>query len=243
MSRSSANFENEIENMMQSYYGYIGSAHIENMLAAIESEKESIRNIKISHELETWFEHYFKTLRKKENRRNFLAGSKRFAKSAVIFLVVIIMSLSVLTVTVEAFRTKLFNLFIETTDTHTTVRVEESSSADTEGEAWNNSYWPMYVPADFVLNSKEILNDTKLLIYNSDDAAITFAQGPNGTEFQLDTEMAKVSDVMINTSVGILAEKEDVNILFWSNEDASFYIISSIEPEEMIKFAKQVEKK
>jgi hypothetical protein len=41
---------------------------------------------------------------------------------------------------------------------------------------------------------------------------------------------------------GVALIKEDFTILFWNNEELSFYILSDIELEEMIKMAGSIEK-
>lgn len=242
MSQSSTRKSDELDGLMTSYYSYIGSTYVDNIIEEIESNKDAINKIILSEDINSWFKRYSKELRRKDYRNRFIVKSKRLAVSAAIFLVFVLISLSILTVSVEAFRTKFFNLFIETNETHTNVKVDERDESEIEGELWNDSYWPSYLPDGFEMNSKKIFNKTKFILYTNGDRLVTFAQGPNGTEFQLDTEKAQISEVIINNNKGILAEKGTINILFWSNDQASFYITSSVQSEELIKIANEIEK-
>jgi hypothetical protein len=47
---------------------------------------------------------------------------------------------------------------------------------------------------------------------------------------------------LINGNEGILVIKEDISILYWSNQEKAFYIQGSIHKTTIIKIAESVEK-
>jgi len=141
-----------------------------------------------------------------------------------------------------------FNLFMETNEKFTNVKIDEELDVakhyvENNIILWDGYYQLSYIPDGFKIESSDRLIDTRIIQYASDKNFITFAQAPNGTEFQLDTEGSNVSEILINNRKGIISKKEDKTILFWSNEDSSFYIISGIKSEEIIKIAEKIIKK
>ena len=229
---------------MVSYYAYVGASLVENELDALDNQRQEIDQIDISDNLESRMKECFEEFAKESRKRYLIERSRRFAISAAIFLVILIASLAVLTVSVEAFRMKFFNLFIEKTETHTTVKVEEEIDVILDEELWQNTYWLTHLPDGYQFSSKEIFNETKLQLYTSlDDRLITFAQGEIGAVFQLDTESANMEEVDINGHKGMVSEKSSMSILFWSNEESSFYLTGDLEVKMLIEMAEKIEKK
>ena len=46
---------NSKEKLMESYFSYIGSSHIENVINELEEKKEEINKIQVSKKLDNWF--------------------------------------------------------------------------------------------------------------------------------------------------------------------------------------------
>ena len=49
--------------------------------------------------------------------------------------------------------------------------------------------------------------------------------------------------MVINNRKAVLTEKEERNILFWNNEEFSFYLVSRLEAEKLQIIAESLEKK
>jgi len=58
----------EIDKMMESYYSYIGSSHIDNISNDLIEKKGEIEKVKITENLDSWFDAYIKSENKKEVR-------------------------------------------------------------------------------------------------------------------------------------------------------------------------------
>ena len=78
---------------------------------------------------------------------------------------------------------------------------------------------------------------------NNRDEEILFNQSPSGTNFQLDSENAEVKEININGNEAVILNKEGRTTLFWNNEEYSFYLISTIGEEELIKMSKSLVKR
>ena len=105
-------------------------------------------------------------------------------------------------------------------------------------------YQSEYIPNGFELGSIKDLGDTKIIIYiNEDNEEIVFNQSPNGTNFKIDSEDAIVNTIDINGKEAILLSKEGMNTLFWYDEEYSFYLLSTVNHDELILMAESIIKK
>ena len=87
-----------------------------------------------------------------------------------------------------------------------------------------------------------ILDDIRILKFKNESSEIIFGQGPNASDFHLDTEDAKTSEVLVNNDKSILAEKTKNKILFCHNSDSSFYLIANIDVNELLKIANNIKR-
>ncbi|MGO1470474.1 MAG: DUF4367 domain-containing protein, partial [Tissierella sp.] len=167
------------------------------------------------------------------------------SKVAIIFLILFI-SIATLTVTVDAFRVKLFNTIIKNTEKYLDIEVNEEPKSEINKIEQNidEFYELEYIPGGFELDYVEDLGDTKIVNYiNNKNEEILFNQSPNGTNFQLDSEDAAIREIDIIGNEGIILKKEDRTTLFWNNEEYSFYLLSTINEKELISMAKSLIKK
>ncbi|WP_113676027.1 DUF4367 domain-containing protein [Vallitalea guaymasensis] len=227
--------------IFESYYGYIGSCHIKNIIADQDNEGEEINEVEFPKNIDEWFVKFHRKYRRKErvkklNRRFKKAG----CKVAVLLLLVISMG-TVLSCTVEAFRIKILNFFIEDNKEYTSVQVKEDE--ESIPDSWSNYYYPEYLPQDFRLDKSEIMNDKKILRFIDGDKFILITQSPNGTNYQMDTEDAEADKIVINDYEGLLIEKQENTTIIWHNEECSFNIISNIISDELMKVVKSLEKR
>ncbi|MFZ7131909.1 MAG: DUF4367 domain-containing protein [Eubacteriales bacterium] len=231
------------EQLMKAYYAYIGQYHVDNIIEELDEKSEEIKNIQVPPSLDQWFEKTKKQWEKKEKNKLRKQRIMVISKRVVVVLLVLLSSLSILTISVEAFREKVLDIFMERTDTYSHVRVDENLGED-KIEGWEDYYVPAYIPEDFKIESAEDMTMSKIITFkNRNNDVIQFAQCPLGTDFQFDTENAKVTEVEIQGYTGMLSEKDNKNILFWYNDKKCFYLLSGIDPKMMIKMAESVEKK
>jgi hypothetical protein len=233
----------EKEKIMNSYYSYIGSSHIDNIISDLDKIEEDIQGLNFPDKLNQWFSNYIEIGKKRESSIKFKKDVKRILSRVAIFILIVFSSITILTISVEAFRVKVFNFFIDVNETHTEIRVEEDTKDNERNKPiWKDYYFPSYLPENFEVTNTDIFNETRVAHFSDSIHFITFSQAPKGTDFQIDTEGSVITEVEINGHKGILATKDSLNILFWSNDTSSFCLTTNLETEKMVKIAKNIKK-
>lgn len=149
---------------------------------------------------------------------------------------------SALTVSVEAFRIKLFNMIIDINNRYSefTFEAEDSCTNDTVGEDLNG-YYPSYIPEGYKIDELEEYDfNQKIKFKTEDNKYLYFNQKKLETAYQVDTENAKVSTIYINEEKAILSIKNEYSIIVWANGEYTFSINGQLEKEEIVKMARSV---
>ena len=227
-------------------YSYIGYNNVEKTNDEISENLEEIKLVEVPKTLDKWFIDFNDNLENKEIKNRKEIKKNKFknilSKLAIIFLVLFI-SIGALTVTVDAFRVKLFNLIIKNTEKYLDVEVNDGLETNMNSivENIDGFYQPTYIPSGFQLDYVEDLGHTKIVTYtNNKNEEILFNQSPNGTNFQLDSEDAEVKNVDIMGNEAIIINKEGRTTVFWNNDEYSFYLLSTIDEKELISMAKSL---
>lgn len=240
---------NDIEQkelLEKAFFSYVGYHHTQNILSELEDHIEEIQAIEIP---ETLDKKVYKSIQEIENSKKSKVKKlydkmlrTRAHKAAAIFIILSI-SMAVLTVSVEAFRVRVFNIVLEQKEKYLEIRMDEDYGRTDEVKL-RGHYVPGYIPEGFELESTAGSGDTATLFYiNENNQQILFDQSPNkGTTYQLDSEDAIREDITINGYKGISLTKGERVTLFWSGEETSFVIIADIEYEELIKMAESITK-
>ena len=104
-------------------------------------------------------------------------------------------------------------------------------------------YYPSYLPEGYVLERAEMLNDTKYMYFNnSEGQKIRFIQGNMSSQSQIDTQDGRLLEVDINGNDGLIATKEGISILSWSDDGTSFSIQGSVEQSILLEIAEGIKK-
>lgn len=237
---------NEQEQMMDSFYRYVGYQHIENVAKEFDEISELAKDIEYPKELDEWFNDYLEKSKKSEMGRKRAALMKRVASRAAMVVIVLGIGLTVMTFIVEAFRIKFLNLITDVTQKYTSFQIEEIKNKEENSipTNWNNYYLPEYIADGYSLDRVQEFGENKIMFYqNSQGEEIQFSQSPNNNNFQVDTENAETTEIMINDRKGILVDKNGLITLFWYNTDVAFYLSGNIDKEEMIKMAESTKMK
>ncbi len=237
-------FNDKEELLHKTLYSYIGYNNVEKINDDISDNSQDIKLVEVPESLDKWFVEFNNDLERKETKNKYKNNFKSvISKVAIIFLILFI-SIATLTVTVDAFRVRLFNTIIKNTEKYLDIQVNEESQTNNIEQNIDGFYELEYIPNGFELNYVEDLGDTKIVNFiNNKNEEILFNQSPNGTNFQLDSEDAEVKEVDIMGNEGIIIKKEDRTTLFWNNEEYSFYLLSTINEKELISMAKSLIKK
>lgn len=76
-------------------------------------------------------------------------------------------------------------------------------------------FLPEYIVAGYSLNRVQEFGENKIIFYqNNQGEEIQFSQSPNNNNYQIDTENAQTTEIIINDSKGILIDKTDCSLCF-----------------------------
>jgi len=213
--------------------------------AAPLAEEEMMKELKndLDEEVEFSKEHVanmkkiFKVYRQKLFYKKMVAVTKRVA----IFFIIISVVGAISIMSVEAWRIKILNFFIEVKDNHSDIHLREEMSD-------NNSYKVAditfeYIPDGFTV---ENTNNTKnnLFIQFTNENNLYFSLNINDVDVNLsiDTENANFKKIFLNRVEALLSEKDTIKILVWHNDKYMFTLIGNIETSELIKIAENIKK-
>lgn len=242
------NNEREKKELLEkAFFSYVGYYYTQNILEELEKHREEIDAFEVSEELD---KRVYKSIQEIENNRKSKFKKTydkmlrtKAHKAAAIFIILAV-SMAVLTVTVEAFRVRVFNMILEQREKYLEIRLDEEDTGGVNEENLGAYYVPEYIPEGYSIDSVDEYGEIKVIIYsNADNDTIIFNQASNNTKHQFDSENAKKEEININEQKGILLLKQKEATVFWNNEEKSFYLLSdNIEFQELIKMAESIKK-
>jgi hypothetical protein len=232
--------ENE-NKIMESFYHYIGENHINHVSDEFDLISAEASELAYPSTLDTWFDDYNKQRKKLVQKRKFRYRYQLLSKRVAIFIAITLVGMFVTTMSVEAFRIKLFNIVTEVTDKYTKVSIVETENGLESQIDWDTYYAPEYIPEGYTYSNSENFGEIKIIFYSDTTGKeIQFSQTPVNPEYQIDTEDAVATDVIINAENGILVEKEGLLTLIWTTDEKTFHIIGEMESDEIIKIAESL---
>lgn len=232
--------ENE-NKVMESFCYYIGENHVKHIAEEFDRISKDASEIEYPSTLDTWFDDYNKQLKKLDQKRKFRTRVQLLSKRVTIFIAITMVGIFVTTMSVEAFRIKLFNIVTEVTEKYTKVSIVETENGLESQIDWDTYYAPEYISEGYTYSKSENFGDIKIIFYSDTTGKeIQFSQTPVNPEYQIDTEDAVATNVIINAENGILVEKEGLLTLIWTTGEKTFHIIGEMERDEIIKMAESL---
>ncbi|UZQ85498.1 DUF4367 domain-containing protein [Thermoclostridium stercorarium] len=222
--------EERLNKLMTAFYDYIGECHIDNICAETENLKEEIDKIEIPETLDERVYRYINSVKGRKSRQRFIAQFRNTSSRVAVILLALLFSLITLTLSVEAFRVHIYNLFFTDHKEFSNVKTMEISDENNAISGWSDYYFPAYIPEGFYIKSAREIEGIRVIKFvNDDNEYIYFIQTPNGTEMSLDTESGEKREVKVNDKKALLTQKGDKNILIWNNEEFSFHMTSNLD--------------
>ena len=176
----------------------------------------------------------------KARRRKALRGLNR---AAVVVLAIFVVLGAAMT-TVEAFRSRVFNLWLEIQPQFTVFRLREADPDAGHSELivdWTNAYVPTFVPDGYRTTSIAIKETSRELVLDNDTNWIMYSELQGSSGPIVDTEHADlVETVDINGHAGTLILKNDVSTIVWEMEKSLFIIKSFTDTDTALKVARGV---
>jgi len=165
----------------------------------------------------------------------------------VVFL--LLMSLIATTLSVEAWRVKVLNMFMQVKKEHTELRLEPDSQQFEENHPHldlDHAFAPAEVPMGYLISEIKDLQNMKMIKYENDDKDyILFQQNSENISLNIDTEDAdEVKDITIHGQVGLVVLKNDQITVVWHDEAQMFFIVGNltkVSESTLIRMAESVE--
>ncbi|MGF7060271.1 DUF4367 domain-containing protein [Brassicibacter mesophilus] len=223
--------ENALDNILIMAFKEAELIVLENI-----SEKES----KEKHIFSNKFKDKMKKLIAYEKRRARMKTLYYFKKAVAVLLIVLTVVFAS-TMSVKAWRVKLFNTIINIFEKFSEVRYEGvDKSADKIED--NTFYAPKYMPTGFNTEKEDINFFGQLIIYkNKNGEEIVFEQYKlENRKMIMDTEGTELESMNINGFEGYFYSNKGINNIFWDDGYYGFVISSSINKEEIIKIAESI---
>jgi hypothetical protein len=240
MKPSEINQTNNNHDFDESYYAYIGSKYVDVLESDLNNSINDISEIAISDNLDDWFKEYNSKIQKELGRKKIINVTKKLSKFVAVFILSITCSLYFFSPQVEGFKLKIMNWVIDDNDSYTNINVEENLSA-LPPEFKGTVYTLTYLPEGYQFLSINDFNSICLIQYTNGEDIISFGQAPNGTDFQIDTENASKKNLSVD-DIKILHVYKDGNVLFWNNQEFSFYLKSNANIDELVKCVTKIKK-
>jgi len=230
--------------LMSAFYRYIAEQHIDNICADMDSLNNEIDRIDIPETLDDWFNQYIESINKENTLKKSKVKLKSISSRVAVILAVVFISIATLSLSVEAFRVQIYNLFSTDHNEYSNVKIRGESLEDLKIPEWDSYYFPTYLPKGFYIErTNEIENIKEVKLINNNGEYILFIQVPNGSDNSLDTEGGEKKEVEIKGKKAILSKKEDKNILIWNNKEFSFHLTSNLDADKLLLIAESLEKK
>ncbi len=232
-------------NKMNTTFLYLqGDKQVDYICEEADNNLEKYKDIEIPESMDKWFLEYNEKLNKEEERKRRRKKIQSISKRVAIIFLGIIVAGGAVTMSVDAFRIKFFNMVIQTSEEFSKITFNEKNNdvekVDELRKDIGAHYYPEYIPKGYEL--KEIRGDEfKTFVFNNDEGGkILFSRyGIKGTTL-IDTEDAEVSNVIINGNEAIVSIKDRVSIILWSEGESVFSIVCKLKKEELIKMAESV---
>ena len=169
--------------------------------------------------------------------------ARSLSSRAAVFLVILIACMTVVTMSVDAFRIRFFNFFIDEKENYTEIeKREDVSNQGIPNIEVENFYYLSYVPTGYSFESYAIVGDSIIIQYSSGEDVIIFNQSIGDANYQMDTEDADIREIPLGEDSVKLVLKDDRIMLFWSVHEESFLIKGAISEQEIIKMAENLKK-
>lgn len=184
-------------------------------------------------------------LKKQRAKTRQLYFPKAMNVAVVAMLAVVFVFLTAMT-TVQAFRTRVMNLWLDVRPEYTSFRLRGSSDANDSSIVvnWTNAYVPTYIPEGFIVSTWS---------YSMAYKRITFENSQDRTSFTLyleldesdnpviDTEDAsRFEPILINGKDGMLVMKNDVVSIVWEMDSLLFVLQARTSMDMAIRIAEGV---
>lgn len=213
-------------------YKYVKSAET-IMLDSLPNEEE------LSHNFSKRFQKKMNKLIQQQKRSPFMKSFINYGKKVAIIFLVIASIVFATTMSVEAYRTKFFEVITEAWEEFTSMIFKNKEDLDDVKLIPAN---PTYIPDNFKVVEHEINPYEQFLYWENDNGTeIMFEQAKiMGNAIIIDTEGIEVEEKLIGEQKIVYFSNKNVNQIYWYDDNYTYTIISEYDISELLKMAENI---
>ncbi len=220
----------------------LGHAYAKLLCEEADQLEEEYKYLPEPQNLDRWFKNYYKELTyevKVCKRKEII---RRYLSRAAMLLLVLLVSVATVTMSVDAFRVKFLNLFVEEKNDHNVIKFEEVQNIEWPSD-WNDFYYPTFIPDGYVLDETQRNNNMKTMIFtNNSEKILIINQSTDDVTMNLDSEKANNRKILINESEAVMVEKDKTISITWSSNETIFLVTGEEDIRIMIQIAEKIKK-
>lgn len=170
----------------------------------------------------------------------------RLSHYAAVFIACLFVVGTIGAATSDAFRAKLFNVFVSEESGSITM---ESIPDDSPMKDWSDYWYPEYIPDGFIFTDAEESNTERIIRFdssNSDAYILISISDGDGTTISLDFSHSEVEGISINSYDGYIAVNDEAKVcnIVWLTETQVIDLYSNgyIIKDELAKMANELQR-
>ena len=185
-------------------------------------------------------EEAMRKLFRKERNKLFFKKVSKYSKRAAVFLLAVIVMSGIAVFSVEAWRVRVMNFFIEMSETHSDIRFGGNSA---KSDSYTSDEITLgYIPKGFRLEKRDVKGSMVSLAFKGEKDYFVFSKSDITSRIRIDTENASVKKTKINGQEALFSSNKNINILVWHDEESSFTLTGTVEEKEMVEIAENIKK-
>jgi len=237
------------EKMLEVLCEYAATCHVNDILAEYPVEDDSDPEFKLPIEFERKIKKNIVKYVRKEKFNKIRNATVELLPKTGIFLLILLGSFTIMVASVQALRVKALNIILNIENQYTRIQTKDKNNSYAKLvdkqvlQDWSG-YVPNYVPHGFIIDKTKENGIVNVIYYKNEQGhTIEFTQYiTSNTDLRIDTEGAKVQNILIHSNDALLSEEQEIVSIVWK-VDYLFSLIGEADKEEMIKMAESITRK
>lgn len=175
---------------------------------------------------------------KMEKRKLWLRKTTKYTKRVACLVAVILVTMGVAIGSVDAWRTRFLNFVLEIGKPNTHFNFGGLGSTTYS----DDKVTLYYIPEGFNLRESDITVHGYTLMFANDNQYFQFDMSGINVNFSIDTEDGTAEWLTINGYEAVYTSNPNINAVIWHDGETVFMVLGTIEKNELIKIAENVEK-
>jgi hypothetical protein len=247
MSNSEKDYDVIIKERSDSFLAYVAKAAEDDMLDEFDQWEKEAADAKVPAKTEfiilSMADEFHKIQTREERKKIF----KRLIRIAAVVVLAAATTLTALTVSVEAVRSKVFEFLFQENEEYMNVTPVETSGNSEKIKSllpddWENTYYPDYLPKGYEFKEAEDNGISHMIAFQNDNGdVLLFSQQPSDdTGMIVDNEGTEKGELTINENPAFWMSKNGETTLVWSRGSTRFMAYGKMDLDELTQIAENM---